>query len=49
MITCIPYLFMITIKGVTFPLLVYADTVDNAVIKVNEKYPECQISNNTIL
>lgn len=49
MITYIPFLLMITIKGVTFPLLVYSDTVENASTKATLEYPNCEISNNTIL
>lgn len=49
MVTYLPFLLVITVMGASFPLLVYADTYDNAVLKVNEKYPDCTISNNTIL
>ncbi len=49
MLTVIPFLFIVRIKGTSFPLLVYADTYDNAVIKTNTAYPECEITNNTIL
>jgi len=49
MVTYIPFLLTINLMGATFPLLVYSDSYENACAKANEKYPDCQISNNTIL
>lgn len=48
MVTYLPFLLMVTVKGATFPLLVYSDNIDNAFIKATAEYPGCQISNNTL-
>jgi len=49
MVTYIPFLMMIRYFGSQFPLLVYAENYEAACAKANEKFPDCEISNNTIL